>query len=589
MLKSRFRPLSWLLVVTVLVVCAAADARANIFYVATNGNNTTGAGIANNPWKTLDYAINVGIPADGGHTIRVRPGLYDGLTFIYRSFPNEVVIKSEVDHHAVLTNLAGGGMILGVFIEGDANISIEGFVFTGEGATGPVCTTRDGNMIHFQNASNIRFENNIVFGNNREPFCNDLMKINRSSPPYYPRNIRILGNVFYNHPQLIGSDIIDSERPGELEITGNIFFSDLGVSESENFISLKWEVTGDEVPEDVSSPRYRVNRNIFLNWEGDSGQAMLNFGGDGVSTYEISDALVENNLIVGNSTNPMDAPFQFKGVKGITVRANTVVGDLPSTAFGLLVGTTGLNPTVEDLFIYNNLFSDPTGTMGSTFCLTFGNTNLGTFWLDNNLFWNDGNALPGSGGLLPTADINRIELDPLLETNQQAVVLPKWNTTSRQFESGEVSILGEFERLVETYAALPQGSPAIGAADPANSPYDDIRGWVRDASPDVGAYEAIPPTGVSEPELHSRFSMSQNSPNPFTGSSTFHFELVSAGDVNLALYDVRGRLVRTLLDEWMPEGRHQAALQARGLSGGVYFYRLRVGEREEVKRCVVLR
>jgi hypothetical protein len=447
-------------------------------------------------------------------------------------------------------------------------------------------------MIHFQDASDIRFENNIVFGNNRAPFCNDLMKINRSGDPYYPRRIRILGNVFYNHPQVLGNDLIDSVRPGEIEISDNIFFSDLGVSEAQNFITLKREVTGTSVPPDAQSPRFRVCRNIFLSYEGRTDQAMLNFGEDGVSTYELTDVLVENNLFIGDSANPQAAPFQFKGTKGVTVRSNTVVGDMPGTAYAFLIGTTGTNPIVEDLFIYNNVFADPTGTMGSQFLGTFGSVNLGTIELDRNLFWNDGNALPGAGAIVPADDVNRIVADPLLETNQQGIVLPKWDTTNHRFSSGSTTIREEFERLVEGYGALGAGSPAIDAADPAHAPADDILGRVRDGSPDLGAYEFATATGIGQTPVETRFLLSQNVPNPFAGSSIVFFELVAPDDVYLALYDVRGRKVRTLVDARLPAGRHPVTLQAEGLPGGVYFYRLRVGGeggREEVRRCAVLR
>jgi hypothetical protein len=578
--------LLYIIIASVLFI-AAADARADVYYVATDGSDLTGDGSLAEPWQTPAHALNVGIPAIGDATVVVRPGLYDGPTIITRPFANEVVIRSEVDHHAVLTNLAGAGTILAVYLQGDANLAIEGFVITGEGATGPICSVRRTNMIHFENASSIRFQNNIVYGNNREPFCNDLMKINRSTSPIYPRNIRILGNVFYNHPQVFGNDLIDSVRPGEIEISDNIFFSDTGVSAGQAHVTLKREVTGADVPPDAQSPRYTVSRNIFLNWEGDAGQPMLNFGEDGVSTHELTEAVVENNLFLGNSANPMSAPIQFKGVKGITVRANTIVGDFPSATFGLRLGTTGLNPTVEDVYIYNNLFSDPTGTMGPDFLVTFGSVNLGTVDLNHNLYWNDGNALPVGGDLLPADDVNGVTGDPLLGADQADIVLPKWDTAQQRFGSGSITIREEFERLVHTYGAIETGSAAIGAADPTNSPDDDILGQARDASPDLGAYEASSATAA--PALQSRISMTQNVPNPFSGASVVWLELPKPGDISVRLYDARGRLAKTLLERRMPGGRHPVMLDAGELPGGVYFYKLTAGDRTIVRRCVVLR
>jgi hypothetical protein len=570
-----------------LIVLFATEVQAtHTAWVATTGSDTTGVGTFSRPWRTLDYVLNVGLPTLGAHEVRVMPGRYDDSVIIYRSFEEEVVVRSHIPHQAVLTNLDGGGTILAVYVAGDANIAIEGFVFNAEGSTGEPCTTRTANMIHFQDASNVRFENNIVYGNNREPYCNDLLKINRSGSPNYPRGIQILNNVFYNPSQVAGNDLIDSVRAGELEIRGNIFFSDLGMNESHSFVMLKRQVVGEDVPPDASSPRYQISENIFLNWEGNPGEAMLTFGGDGVPTYEVSDALVENNLMIGNSGNPIDAPFQFKGVRDITVRSNTVVGDFPGTAYGFLAGTNADNPVVESLRIYNNVFFDPTGTMGSMFLFTFGLTNNATFDLDNNLFWNDGNPLPTGGGVLPGADLNRVEADPGIETDQSAVVLPKWDTTLNQFESGSLTIEEEFARLVDAYGAIPAGSAAVGGSDPANAPAKDIRGWSRDGAPDLGAFEIPPTTGVPAPSI---YLLSQNAPNPFNGISRFDFILPADADVSLDLFDLRGRRVRTMIDERLGAGRHDVTLDARGLAVGTYFYRLKVGERVETRRCVVVR
>lgn len=575
---------------TLLLAMVASTSPAATYHVSTGGDDLDGDGSPLSPWRTIAHAVNVGIAGAVGDSVLVESGLYDGPNVITRGFDTEIVVRAVEDHGAVLTNLVGANTILAVYVPGSANLAIEGFVITGEGASGPICDTRQTNMIHFENASDVRFENNIVYGNNRYPFCNDLMKINRSGDPYFPRRIRILGNVFYDHPQVRGNDLIDSVRPGEIEITDNIFFSDLGVSEAQNFITLKREVVGASVPADVQSPRYRVNRNIFLAYEGHADQAMLNFGEDGVSTYELTDVLVENNLFIGNSENPQAAPFQFKGTRGVTVRANTVVGDMPATAYGFLIGTTGTNPTVEDVFIHDNVFADPTGTMGPVFLGTFGSVDLSTIQLDRNLYWNGGNALPASGALLPADDAHAVVADPDLPVDQAAIVLPKWDTSNRRFVSGSTSIRAEFERLVETYGALAAGSAAIGAADPALAPTEDILGRIRDASPDLGAYEFVNPTSVGPDP--STFSLSQNSPNPFAGWSTFHFELSRSAPVHLALFDVRGRRVRVLVDGLVSAGRHRVTLGADRLAAGVYFYRLRVGGedgRELVRRCVVLR
>ena len=82
-----------------------------------------------------------------------------------------------------------------------------------------------------------------------------------------------------------------------------------------------------------------------------------------------------------------------------------------------------------------------------------------------------------------------LEADPLLPTDQSGLVAPVWNEVSHSFPSGSTTIREEFERLVMTYGALGTGSQAIGAADLANMPAEDILGRARDGEPDLGAFE----------------------------------------------------------------------------------------------------
>lgn len=84
------------------------------------------------------------------------------------------------------------------------------------------------------------------------------------------------------------------------------------------------------------------------------------------------------------------------------------------------------------------------------------------------------------------------------------------------------------------------------------------------------------------------------SPNPFRDATTFSFALKYADHVSLAVYDVQGRLVRTLIDGWIAPGQHEERWDARDRSGrdvtaGTYFYRLRVASVAYTRKVVVER
>lgn len=90
-------------------------------------------------------------------------------------------------------------------------------------------------------------------------------------------------------------------------------------------------------------------------------------------------------------------------------------------------------------------------------------------------------------------------------------------------------------------------------------------------------------------ELPTQVELSGNYPNPFAASTTIGYGLPESGKVRLAVYDLLGREVATLVDGVIPAGRHEATLNASGLASGTYLYRLQTGDRVEVKTLTIVR
>lgn len=78
-------------------------------------------------------------------------------------------------------------------------------------------------------------------------------------------------------------------------------------------------------------------------------------------------------------------------------------------------------------------------------------------------------------------------------------------------------------------------------------------------------------------------------PNPFNASITLEYGLPEPGHVRIYIYDLLGRQVETLIDEYRQAGIHAITFDASRLSSGVYFYRLQAGDKEETKRMVLLK
>lgn len=93
----------------------------------------------------------------------------------------------------------------------------------------------------------------------------------------------------------------------------------------------------------------------------------------------------------------------------------------------------------------------------------------------------------------------------------------------------------------------------------------------------------------------SRTALRQNVPNPFNPSTTIAFTLAQPGAARLAVFDLRGRLVRTLVDaDDLPAGAHAVAWDGRGDDGrsvaaGVYLYELRGSGFVESRRLTLVK
>jgi hypothetical protein len=205
---------------------------------------------------------------------------------------------------------------------------------------------------------------------------------------------------------------------------------------------------------------------------------------------------VENNLMLGNSTNTMRASFGVKGCADVLFRHNTVVGDLPSLAFAMRLNREGSNLPVDNVTFVNNIWSDPTGTMGASNIgpNDFSDTppaDTDSWSLDSNLYHNGGLSIPEDPSELInyTDDVNRIVGDPVLGP-QIGLILPRWVPGNNEFADGSSTITEVHRRLVLDFGKPAPGSAAVDTADPLSASDEDILGQPRPyGAQDLGAYE----------------------------------------------------------------------------------------------------
>lgn len=79
----------------------------------------------------------------------------------------------------------------------------------------------------------------------------------------------------------------------------------------------------------------------------------------------------------------------------------------------------------------------------------------------------------------------------------------------------------------------------------------------------------------------------QNYPNPFNPATTIRYQIPISGFVELNIYDILGKVVAVLVNEYKTRGTYEVTFAARDLPSGVYFYRMRVGSYTKVEKMIL--
>ena len=133
---------------------------------------------------------------------------------------------------------------------------------------------------------------------------------------------------------------------------------------------------------------------------------------------------------------------------------------------------------------------------------------------------------------------------------------------------------------------LEAGSPCIDAGDP-DSPADP-----DGSRADMGALYYEHPTGVSAgmaADQPSEFFLHQAFPNPFNPTTTIAFDVSSATNVELTVFDILGREVTTLVNQKYQPGHYKSTFDAGRFASGVYFYRIRMGDFDQTRKMLLVR
>jgi photosystem II stability/assembly factor-like uncharacterized protein len=101
-----------------------------------------------------------------------------------------------------------------------------------------------------------------------------------------------------------------------------------------------------------------------------------------------------------------------------------------------------------------------------------------------------------------------------------------------------------------------------------------------------GGFIGIPPIST---EIPKDFTLYQNYPNPFNPTTNIKFSIPKAAFVTLAVYDMLGREIQTLVSENLSPATYEVKWDAAQFSSGIYFYKLLTSDFALVKKMSVIK
>ncbi|MGI0016067.1 MAG: T9SS type A sorting domain-containing protein [Nitrososphaera sp.] len=89
--------------------------------------------------------------------------------------------------------------------------------------------------------------------------------------------------------------------------------------------------------------------------------------------------------------------------------------------------------------------------------------------------------------------------------------------------------------------------------------------------------------------MPSAFVLEQNYPNPFNPTTIIEYNLPKDTRVKIVIFDLLGRVIKTLVDQEKSTGTYKIKFDASDLSSGVYFYQLQTREFSQTKKLILMR
>lgn len=286
----------------------------------------------------------------------------------------------------------------------------------------------------------------------------------------------------------------------------------------------------------------------------------------------------------------IDSGWSCSGVVGPDVRTTTNGG------LNWTVRTNGITQQTQRLFFLNY----STGFCGANSFL-YKTTNAGLNWVLNNSFSESVASIffinQATGWLGLTG--GKVALTSNGGANwfiQQPFPLNGNTTTDINFININTGYAGTgwFQKILKTtngginwgYQLVPTGSVKISIVDSLNCWASDL--GISHTTNGGGGITYVGLSNISV-EIPSSSKLHQNYPNPFNPVTNFQIDISENTFVNITIYDILGKIIKTELEEFLKAGTYRVYFNASNLPSGIYFYRLTTNKLTATKKMILMK
>ena len=532
----------------------------NGIYVATNGNDQSGTGSINQPFRTINRALQVANPGD---KIILRGGIYNERIRIQE--PN-IIIASKSGERAVISSPindenigecirfdpeASGCKLVRLEIRGGYYYAIK------------LETKWDWGGSDRSGVTNIVIDSCIIHDSGR-----DCIKITPNCDSVIIRRCEIYNSGMRDNSNAEGIDNVNGDFMLVQDCyihniaTNGVYFkggATLCVVERTKIdncggggIMVGFD-TSPEFFDTVANPSYYesiygIVRNCVI----------MNTNYAGIGLYAAKNAKIYNNTIIYTAKSD-HSPIYF----GLTFQDWDPIAKRPASINPIIKN----NLVIQDVntpstFVYiRYAYVDQLG--GHLYSLT------GMPIMNNNCYY----KISGS------ANFQDRRPNSLFDRNFSG-----WrNHIVNENNSMETN------PLILNYFYLTSTSPCIDKAENTIYVSYDFNRHLRQGFYDIGANEYIQATNVYDNQKKLRYELYNNYPNPFNPTTTISYTIPTSGNLSVKVYNSLGQEVTTLFEGYQEAGMKQLTFNANNLNSGVYYCIVNFGNTTKATKMLLMK